>query len=86
MLSQFNDVFKGICKLPGGKYHIELKPDVQPVQHPPMPGQCQKRREAYKDESERLCSLGIIEPVAGHMDWINSIVPVAKPDGLIRLV
>ena len=39
----------------------------------------------YKDELERLCSLGIIEPVAGHTDWINSIVPVAKPDGSIRL-
>ena len=32
ILSEFKDVFEGIGKLPGGKYHIELKPDAQPVQ------------------------------------------------------
>ena len=84
VLSKFKDVFEGIGKLPGRKYHIELKPDAQPVQHPPR-GVPEKKKEAYKDELERLCSLGIIEPVAGHTDWINSIVPVAKPDGSIRL-
>ena len=84
VLSEFKDVFEGIGKLPGGKYHIELEPDSQPVQHPPK-AVLEKKKEAYKDELERLCSLGIIEPVAGHTDWINSIVPVAKPDGSIRL-
>ena len=77
-------MFKGIGKLPGGKYHIELKPDAPLIQNPPgaVP---EKKKEAYKDELERLCSLGIIEPVVGHTDWIISIVPVAKPDGSIRL-
>ena len=84
VLSEFKDVFEGIGKLPGGKYHIELKPHAQPVQHPPR-AVSEKKKEAYKDELERLCSLGIIEPVAGHTDWINSIVPVSKPDGSIRL-
>ena len=84
VLSEFKDVFEGIGKLPGAKYHIELKPDGQPVQHPPR-AVPENKKEAYKDELERLCSLGIIEPVAGHTDWINSIVPVAKPDGSIRL-
>ena len=84
VLSEFKDVFEGIGKLPGGKYHIELKPDAQPVQHPPR-AVPEKKKEAYKDELERLCSSGIIELVAGHTDWINSIVPVAKPDGAIRL-
>ena len=84
VLSEFKDVFESIGKLPGGKYHIELKPDAQPVQHPPR-AVPEKKKEAYKNELERLCSLGIIEPVAGHTDWINSIVPVAKPDGSIRL-
>ena len=32
VLSEFKDVFEGIGKLPGGKYHIELEPDAQPVQ------------------------------------------------------
>ena len=30
-------------------------------------------------------SSGIIEPVQGDTDWINSVVPVSKPDGSIRL-
>ena len=64
VLSEFKDVFEGIGKLAGGKYHIELKPDAQPVQHPPRA--VLEKKEAYKDELERLCSLGIIEPVAGH--------------------
>ena len=82
VLSEFKDVFEGIGKLPGRKYHTELKSDAQPVQHPPR---AVPEKEAYKDELERLCSLGIVEPEAGHTDWINSIVPVAKPDGSIRL-
>ena len=32
-----------------------------------------------------MCSSGIIETVQGHTDWINSDVPVSKPDGSIRL-
>ena len=84
VLTEFKDVFEGIGRLPGRKYHIQLKPDAKPVQHPPR-AVPEKKKEAYKEELERLCSLGIIEPVEGHTDWINSIVPVAKPDGSIRL-
>ena len=80
VLSEFKDVFEGIGKLPGGKYHIQLKPDAQPVQHPPR-AVPDKKKTAYKDELERLCSLGIIKPVEGHTDWINSIVPVSKSEG-----
>ena len=75
---------KAFVNYQGGKYQIELKPDAQPVQHPPR-AELEKKKEAYKDEPERLCSLGIIELVVGHMDSINSIVPVAKPDGSTRL-
>ena len=81
LLSEFKDAFEGIGKLQGGKYHIELKPDAQPVQHTPWAAP--EKKEAY--ELERLCSLDIIEPVGGHTDWINSIILVAKPDGSIRL-
>ena len=84
VLSEFKGVFKGIGKLPGRKYHIELKPDAQPVQLPPR-AVPEKKKEAYKNELERLCSLGIIKPVAGHTDWINSTVPVGKPNGSIQL-
>ena len=84
VLTEFKDVFEGIGRLPGRKYHIQLKPDAKPVQHPPR-AVPEKKKQAYKDELERLCSLGIIEPVERHTEWINSIVPVAKPDGSIRL-
>ena len=84
VLSEFWDLFEGIGKLPGGKYHIQLKPDAQPVQHPPR-AVPEKKKAAYKEELERLCSSGIIETVQGHTDWINGVVPVSKPDGSIRL-
>lgn len=80
--SQFRDIFKGIEKLPGGKYHIQLKPEAQPVEHPPR-AVPEKKKAAYKEELERLCSSGIIEPVQGYTDWINSVVPVSKPDGSV---
>ncbi|PFX13269.1 Transposon Tf2-8 polyprotein [Stylophora pistillata] len=84
VLSELRDIFKGIGKLPGGKYHLQLKPDAQLVQHPPR-AVPEKKKAAYKEELERLCSSGIIEPVQRHTDWINSVVPVFKPDGSIRL-
>ena len=46
----------------------------------------EKKKSAYKDELERLCSSGIVEPVQGHtVDWINSVVLVSKHDGSIRV-
>ena len=35
ILKEFSDVFKGVSTLPGGPYHIRLKDDYKPVQHPP---------------------------------------------------
>ena len=86
VLSEFKDVFEGIGKLPGGKYHIE--PDAQPVQHPPR-AVPKKKKEAYKNELERLCSLGIIEPGADTLTgsiafsccktrWIDSTLSRSK--------
>ena len=75
VLTEFKDDFEGIGKLPGGKYHIQLKPEAQPVQHPPR-AVPEKKKAAYKTELERLCSLGIIKPVEGHTGRINSNVPV----------
>ena len=67
-----------------GKHHIQLKADAQPVQHPPR-AVSEKMKAAYKEEIERLCSSGIAGPVQEHTDWFNSVVPVSKPDGSIRL-
>lgn len=84
VLSKFRATFEGIGKLPGGKYHIQLKPDAQPVQHPPR-AVPEKKKAAYKEELERLCSSGIIEPVQRHTDWISSVITFSKLDASIWL-
>ena len=84
ILHECADVFKGVGTLPGGPYHIKLKDSYKPVQHPPrsMPLGMQS---AYKTELDRLVKEGIITEVHEHTEWINSIVPVMKEDGSLRL-
>ena len=76
--------FKGVGTLPGGPYHIRLKEQYKPVQHPPrsVPVAMQS---AYKAELNRLMKEGIITEVKEHTEWINSIVPVMKSNGSLRL-
>ena len=42
-------------------------------------------QSAYKAELDRLVEEGIIREVHEHTEWINSIVPVMKEDGSLRL-
>ena len=84
ILKEFSDVFKGVGTLLGGPYHIRLKDDYQPVQHP-LRSVPIAMQPAYKAELERLTKEGIITEVHEHTEWINSIVPVMKPDGSLRL-
>ena len=42
-------------------------------------------QKAYKAELERLMKEGIITEVKEHTEWINSIVPVMKSNGSLRL-
>ena len=84
MLKEYSDMFKDIGTLPGGPYHIRLKEQYKPVQHTPrsVPVAMQA---AYRAELSRLGKEGIITEVKEHMEWINLIVPVMKPNGSIRL-
>ena len=84
LVKEFADVFSGIGTLPGGDYHIQLKKDNRPVQHPPRQVAI-SLRPAYKAELERLKELNIITEVAEYTSWVNSIVPVKKADGSLRL-
>ena len=84
ILKEYNDIFKGVGTLPGGPYHIRLKEQYRPVQHPPRSVPI-AMQTAYKTELERLTKEGIITEVKEHTEWINSIVPVMKPNGSIRL-
>ena len=84
MLKEYSDIFKGIGTLPGGPYHIRLEEQYRPVQHPPrsVPVAMQT---AYKAELDRLTKEGIITEGKEHTEWINSIVPVMKSNGSLRL-
>ena len=80
ILKEYHDVFKGVGTLPGGPYHIRLKEQYRPVQHPPRSVPI-AMQTAYKAELDRLTKEGIITEVKEHTEWINSIVPVMKPNG-----
>ena len=83
-MKEYNDVFKGIGTLPGGPIPHQTEGAVQPVQHPP--GQYQLPCKMHtKAELERLTKERIITEVKEHTEWINSIVPVMKPNGSLRL-
>ena len=85
LLKEFADVFAaGVGALPGPEYHIELKDDYIPVQHPPRQVPI-SMRDAYREKLTELVQQGIVAPVTEHTEWINSIVPVKKPDGSLRL-
>ena len=84
ILHEYVDVFKGVGTLPGGPYHIKLKDYYKPVQHPPRPMPL-GMQSAYKAELDRPVKEGIITEVYEHTEWINSIMPVMKEDGSLRL-
>ena len=84
LMKEYKDVFSGLGILLGGPIYIELKENYKAVQHAP----CQvavSLKSAYKAELQRLLDAGIITEVHGHTEWINSIVPVKKPGGSLRL-
>ena len=84
LLKEFADVFQGVGRLPGPPYHIRLVENYTQVQHPPwsVPVSMQS---VYKAELDRLMWEDIITEVNQHTEWVNSIVPVTKPDRSIRL-
>ena len=84
ILYKYADVIEGVGTLPGGPYHIRLKDCYKPVQHPPRSVPL-GMQPAYKAELDRLIKEGIITEVHEHTEWINSIVPVMKEDGSLRL-
>ena len=77
ILKEYHDIFKGVGTLPGGPYHIRLKEQYRPVQHPPRSVPI-AMQTAYKAELDRLTKEGIITEVKEHTEWINSIVPVME--------
>ena len=54
LLFEYKDVFEGIGKLPGGPYRIQLKCDVQPVQHPPRAVPEKKKPALIRKRTRKL--------------------------------
>ena len=83
MLKEYSDIFKGIGTLPGGPYQHQTEGTVQTGSAPPRLVSV-AMQDAYKAELERLTKEGIITEVKEHTEWINSIVPVMKPNSSLR--
>ena len=83
-MKEYSDVFKGVGTLPGGPYHIILKEQYKPMQHPPR-SVLVAMQSTYKAELNKLVKESIIAEIKEHTEWINSIVPVMKSNGSLRL-
>ena len=64
-----------------GEYHIEIDPDIRPVQHRPqrVPVSLKAKLKEKNDEMEKQ---GIIIHETKPTDWISSLVAVQKPGKL----
>ena len=82
-LAELEDCFGELGCLPE-VHHINLKPDVTPVVHPPrrIP---YALRDKLRDQLQRMEKLDIIEKVSEPTDWVNSLVIVSKPNGKLRI-
>jgi hypothetical protein len=77
ILTDYNDVFKGIGLFPG-TCSLHLKPKSIPVICPPMrvPVALQDR---LQNELKTMEDKGIIQKVTRPTDWVNSLVCMDKP-------
>ena len=82
-MQEYADVFQGKETLPGTPYRIHLTEGYKPVQQPPRQVAV-SLKPPYKAELKKLTQLGAIKEVREHTEWVNSIVPVKKPDGSLR--
>ena len=67
----YKDVFEGLESFPG-VHKIQLRPEVNPVIHPPLKVPIALRDKLEK-EFERMESLEVIATVTEPTDWVNSI-------------
>ena len=80
LLRDYDDVFTGLGYLPG-EYHIEVDPDVKPVQHAPRRVPVPLKAK-LKEKIEEMEQHGIIIKETEPTEWISSLVAVQKPEKL----
>ena len=77
IMSEFKDVFTGVGLFPG-ECTIHLKPEAEPVVHPPRKVPV-ALREPLKAELKRMEDSDIIAKVTEPTDLVNSLVITEKP-------
>lgn len=80
IMSEYEDVFTGLGCVPG-LHHIQLKPEITPVIHPPRKVPI-VLKDRIKAELDRMEDLGVIVKQTDPTDWVNSMVTVVKPNKL----
>ena len=80
LITQYNDVFTGLGCIED-EYHIDLDPDIRPIQHVPRRVPV-AMKERLKSKLEELTKQGIITNVQEPTVWISNIVTIVKPGKL----
>ncbi|CAB3980368.1 Hypothetical predicted protein [Paramuricea clavata] len=80
---KYADCFEGLGCLPH-TVRIELRDDATPVVEP-----CRTipfaQYNKLKDELQRMEAMGVIEKIEEPTEWVNSFVPVTKPNRNLRV-
>ena len=79
LCEKYQDCFEGLGCLPH-TVKIELRDDATPVVEP-----CRKipfaKYDKLKADLQRMEAMGVIEKIEEPTEWVNSFVPVTKPNG-----
>ena len=80
----YPECFTWIGKFKDFEYHINVDKNVKPLVYAPHKIALSVQGRLEK-ELEEMVSQGIIAPVEGHSDWVNSLVIREKPKGSLRI-
>lgn len=84
IIAQYSDLFDGQLGLMQRDVHLELDPEVQPVQLPlrrlPI-----AVRDRVEQELKRMTAEGIITPVNEPTPWVSALVVTMKANGQLRI-
>ena len=85
LMDIYPDRFEGIGRFPG-KYHIDTKPEVNPVIHPPRKYPIHLKEE-IQAELDKMMEMDVIEhiPENESTEWLSSLAFSRKESGGIRI-
>ena len=85
IFDKYSQCFEGIGCI-SKPYHIKLKPDANPVAHPPRKLPTALRDRVFAELNDMvMVSNGIIKPVNEPTAWVNSMVVNEKRNGKLRI-